>query len=391
MVIADAKTTATPAIDDDERWAVVLARDAAHDGAFVGAVLSTGIYCRPSCPARRPARERVVFFDTPGQAEAAGFRACKRCDPRAEKPDRAQLVKEICEFLDGDNDGQITLAALAWRFGVSRYHLQRTFKRAMRVSPHQYAAARRVERLKDGLRHGSDVTGALYDAGYGSSSRLYETAGATLGMTPAAYRRRGSGMNIRYTIVDSQLGRLLVGATERGVCSVKMGDRDEDLETILRKEYPAAQIERANAAEPGELSSWVSLLVQHVATGEPSLDLPLDIRVTAFQGQVYQALRAIANGQTRSYGEIAKDIGRPKAVRAVANACADNPVALTVPCHRVIRGNGDLGGYGGGVHRKRELLDREAHAVLREPQGERKNEPVGDASRTSARTALTGG
>jgi len=391
MVIADAKTTATPAIDDDERWAVVLARDAAHDGAFVGAVLSTGIYCRPSCPARRPARERVVFFDTPGQAEAAGFRACKRCDPRAEKPDRAQLVKEICEFLDGDNDGQTTLAALASRFGVSRYHLQRTFKRAMRVSPHQYAAARRVERLKDGLRHGSDVTGALYDAGYGSSSRLYETAGATLGMTPAAYRRRGSGMNIRYTIVDSQLGRLLVGATERGVCSVKMGDRDEDLETILRKEYPAAQIERANAAEPGELSSWVSLLVQHVATGEPSLDLPLDIRVTAFQGQVYQALRAIANGQTRSYGEIAKDIGRPKAVRAVANACADNPVALTVPCHRVIRGNGDLGGYGGGVHRKRELLDREAHAVLREPQGERKNEPVGDASRTSARTALTDG
>jgi len=383
MVIAEADVTTRAAIDDDERWAVVLARDSAYDGAFVGAVLSTGIYCRPSCPARRPARERVVFFDTPEHAEAAGFRACLRCDPRGEKPDRTQLAKEICEFLDSENEGQTTLAGLATRFGVSRYHLQRTFKRAMGVSPHQYAAARRVERLKDGLRNGSDVTGALYDAGYGSSSRLYESAGTTLGMTPAAYRRRGSGMSIRYTIVDSPLGRLLVGATERGVCSVKMGDRDEDLEAILQKEYPAAQIERLSSGEPAGLSHWVEALIQHIATGQPSVGLPLDIRATAFQGRVYKALRAIANGQTRSYGEIAKEIGRPKAVRAVANACADNPVALTVPCHRVIRGNGDLGGYGGGVHRKRELLAREARAALGEPQG--------DASRNSARTALTAG
>src|SRR6266496_284737 len=245
MVIAEMKVTTGAAIEDDERWEAVLARDATYDGAFVGAVLSTKIYCRPSCPARRPARERVVFFDTPDLAEAAGFRACLRCDPRGEKPDRARLVKEICEFLDGENEERITLAKLGSRFGVSPHHLQRTFKRAMGVSPHQYAAARRVERLKDGLRDGSDVTGALYDAGYGSSSRLYE------------------------------------------------------------------------------------------ATGKPSVSLPLDIRVTAFQGRVYQALRAIANGQTQSYGDIAKDIGRPKAVRAVANACADNPVALTVPCHRV--------------------------------------------------------
>src|SRR5438132_370166 len=373
MVIADASVMARTAIDDDERWAAVTERDWAYDGAFVSGVLSTGVYCRPSCPARRPARERVVFFDTPDDAEAAGFRACKRCDPRGEKPDRAQLMKEICGLLDGENVGRTTLAALASRFGVSRYHLQRTFKRAMGLSPHQYAAARRVERLKDGLRNGSDVTGALYDAGYGSSSRLYESAGATLGMTPATYRRRGSGMNIRYTILDSPLGRLLVAATERGVCSVKMGNRDEHLEAILQKEYPAAQIERFSADEPGKLSHWAEALIQHISTGEPSVDLPLDIRVTAFQGRVYQALRAIANGQTRSYGEIAKEIGRPKAVRAVANACADNPVALTVPCHRVIRGNGDLGGYGGGVHRKRELLAREARAALREPQGERKN------------------
>ena len=326
-------------------------------------MLSTRIYCRPSCPARRPARERVVFFGTPDLAEAAGFRACLRCDPRGEKPDRRIVVKEICEFLDSESDGQITLAVLASRFGVSRYHLQRTFKQTTGVSPHQYVAARRVERLKNGLRNGSDVTGALYDAGYGSSSRLYESAGTTLGMTPAAYRRRGSGMSIRYTIVDSQLGRLLVGTTERGVCSVKLGDRDEDLEATLWKEYPAAQIERSRGGEPGELSQWVEALLQHIATGEPSVKLPLDIRVTAFQGRVYQALRSIANGQTRSYGDIAREIGRPKAVRAVANACADNPVALTVPCHRIIRSDGDIGGYGGGVHRKRELLSREARAA----------------------------
>jgi AraC family transcriptional regulator of adaptative response/methylated-DNA-[protein]-cysteine methyltransferase len=372
MVIAEMTVTTRAAIEDDERWQAVLARDAAYDGAFVGAVLSTRIYCRPSCPARRPARERVVFFDTPDLAEAAGFRACLRCDPRGEKPDRGRLVKEICEFLDGESEERITLAALGSRFGVSPYHLQRTFKRAMGVSPHQYAAARRVERLKEGLRNGSDVTGALYDAGYGSSSRLYESAGVTLGMTPAAYRRRGSGMSIRYTIVDSQLGRLLVGATERGVCSVKMGDRDEGLEATLRKEYPAAQIERSRGGGPGELSEWVEALLQHIATGEPSVKLPLDIRVTAFQGRVYQALRSIANGQTRSYAEIAREIGRPKAVRAVANACANNPVALTVPCHRIIRGNGDIGGYGGGVERKRKLLASEARAALREPQGERK-------------------
>jgi AraC family transcriptional regulator of adaptative response/methylated-DNA-[protein]-cysteine methyltransferase len=363
MVIAEMKVTTGAAIEDDERWEAVLARDATYDGAFVGAVLSTKIYCRPSCPARRPARERVVFFDTPDLAEAAGFRACLRCDPRGEKPDRARLVKEICEFLDGENEERITLAKLGSRFGVSPHHLQRTFKRAMGVSPHQYAAARRVERLKDGLRDGSDVTGALYDAGYGSSSRLYESAGTTLGMTPAAYRRRGSGMRIRYTIVDSQLGRLLVGATERGVCSVKMGDRDEDLEAILLKEYPAAQIERLSGGEQGELSRWVEALLQHVATGKPSVDLPLDIRVTAFQGRVYQVLRSIANGQTQSYADIAKEIGRPTAVRAVANACADNPVALTVPCHRVIRSNGDIGGYGGGVERKRKLLASEARAA----------------------------
>ena len=370
-------------LDDETLWRTWESRDTSMVGRFVIAVGSTGIYCRPGCPARMPKRENVRFFADCDEAEAAGFRACKRCKPRERFEDGSALVEEACEMLAESADERPRLAAIGRRLGVSTGRLQRMFRRTLGVTPGEYAAARRVERLKDGLRNGSDVTGALYDAGYGSSSRLYESAGTTLGMTPAAYRRRGLGMSIRYTIVDSQLGRLLVGATERGVCSVKMGDRDEDLEAILRKEYPAAQIERAGAGEPGGLSHWVEALIQHIATGDPSVDLPLDIRVTAFQGRVYQALRSIANGKTRSYGEIAKEIGRPKAVRAVANACADNPVALTVPCHRVIRGNGDIGGYGGGVQRKRELLAREARAALREPPG--------DTSRTSARTALTDG
>jgi AraC family transcriptional regulator of adaptative response/methylated-DNA-[protein]-cysteine methyltransferase len=378
-------------MDEETLWRAAESRDTSMIGLFVIAVTSTGIYCRPGCPARMPKRENVRFFADCEGAEAAGFRSCLRCKPRERFEDNsADLVRRACAMLDADSHDPPGLATVSRRLGVSTARLQRMFRRTLGITPGEYAAARRVERLKDGLRNGSDVTGALYDAGYGSSSRLYESAGTTLGMTPAAYRRRGSGMRIRYTIVDSQLGRLLVGATERGVCSVKMGDRDEDLEEILRKEYPAAQIERAAAGERNQLSQWVEALVQHIATGEPSVDLPLDIRVTAFQGRVYQALRSIANGQTRSYGDIAKDIGRPKAVRAVANACADNPVALTVPCHRVIRSNGGIGGYGGGVHRKRELLAREARA-LREPQGERKNEPQGDASTTSARTAPIGG
>ena len=363
MIRTQLRLMTTELIDEERRWQAVEERDAAFDGAFITAVRSTGIYCRPSCPARRPRRDRVVFFETPDLAEAAGFRACLRCDPRGERPDRAGIVKEICEYLDGETEGQVTLAVLGSRFGVSRYHLQRTFKRVMGVSPRQYAAARRVERLKDGLRNGSDVTGALYDAGYGSSSRLYESAPTVLGMTPGAYGRGGRGMRIGYTIVDCPLGRMLVGATERGVCSVGLGDRDEALEEALHREYPAAEIAPWGGGETGGLLTWAEVLLKHIETGQPSLSLPLDIQVTAFQGRVYQALRSIANGGTRSYGDIAREIGQPRAARAVARACATNPVPITVPCHRVIRGNGDIGGYGGGVERKRKLLASEARAA----------------------------
>ena len=360
--------TTTTVLDDERRWQAVQSRDDAFDGLFVTGVRSTGIYCRPSCPARQPARERVVFFETSAQAEAAGFRACKRCDPRGEKRDRRQLVREVAAYLDDESDAPVTLAALGKRFDVSPYHLQRNFKRIMGVSPHQYAAARRVERLKGELRNGRDVTGALYEAGYGSSSRLYESAPATLGMTPGAYGRGGLGMRIGYMIMDCPLGRMLVGATERGVCSVGLGDDDEALEARLRREYPAAEIGRWGGGETGGLLVWAEALLKHIEAGQPSVSLPLDIQVTAFQGRVYSALRTIANGETRSYSAIARQIGEPKAARAVARACATNPVPLTVPCHRVIRENGDIGGYGGGVERKRELLATEG-AVLREPQG----------------------
>jgi AraC family transcriptional regulator, regulatory protein of adaptative response / methylated-DNA-[protein]-cysteine methyltransferase len=357
MIGAKLSLVTTPKVLDDEtRWEAVTARDDAFDGLFVTGVRSTGIYCRPSCPARQPARERVVFFETPAQAEAAGFRACKRCDPRGEKRDRRQLVREVAAYLDGESESTVTLAALGKHFSVSPFQLQRNFKRIMGVSPYQYAAARRVERLKGELRNGRDVTGALYEAGYGSSSRLYETAPATLGMTPGAYGRGGLGMRIGYTIMDCPLGRMLVGATERGVCSVGLGDDDEALEVRLRREYPAAEIARWGGGETGGLLVWAQALLKHIEAGQPSLDLPLDIQVTAFQGRVYSALRSIANGETRSYSAIARQIGEPKAARAVARACATNPVPLTVPCHRVIREDGDVGGYGGGVERKRKLL-----------------------------------
>ncbi len=363
MVSTQLRLMRIEVIDEQRRWRAVEERDAAYDGKFVTAVRSTGIYCRPSCPARRPARERVVFFDTADLAEAAGYRACLRCDPRGEKPDRGVLVKEICEYLDSETEAPVTLEALSSRFAISRYHLQRTFKRVMGVSPHQYATARRVERLKGELRNGRDVTGALYDAGYGSSSRLYESAPAVLGMTPGTYGRGGLGMRIGYMIVECPLGRMLVGATERGVCSVRLGDRDAELEEALLKEYPAAEIARWGGGETAGLATWVEALVNHIKAGQPSINLPLDIQVTAFQDRVYRALRSIPNGETRSYSGIARQIGQPRAARAVARACATNPVALTVPCHRIIRENGDIGGYGGGVERKRKLLATEARAA----------------------------
>jgi len=342
-------------IDVDRAWRAVLARDADADGEFVTAVKTTGIYCRPSCPARHPKRENVQFFATNAEAERSGYRACKRCKPN-EVHRHTLLVQQVCDEIEARIDAPPTLAELSAATGMSPFHLQRVFKRVMGISPRQYADAKRLERLKLGLRvEHSDVTTAGYDAGYGSSSRLYEHAPRQLGMTPGVYRHGGCGMHVRYSIVDSPLGRLLVGTTERGVCKVSIGDDDDALRATLCQEYPEAEL-----TQDDEINPWVADVLGCLEGRKPRIDLPLDVQATAFQRRVWQELRAIPCGETRSYAEVAVAIGEPKAARAVANACGRNPVAIVVPCHRVVRNDGSLGGYHWGVERKAQLLAQEA-------------------------------
>jgi AraC family transcriptional regulator of adaptative response/methylated-DNA-[protein]-cysteine methyltransferase len=342
--------------DAEAAWAAVLRRDARFDGSFVYAVASTGVYCRPTCPSRRPRRDRVAFLPGPAAAEAAGYRACRRCRPARPGPgDPALSVERARAFIDGHLDEAVTLARLGKAVGLSPAHLQRVFKRATGMSPKAYLRARRVERFKDRLRKGDDVTTATYEAGYGSGSRVYEQSDAVLGMTPGTYGKGGLGMRISYTILASPLGRLLVAATERGVCAVALGDGDEALETELRREYPRARLERS----AGELRAWVESVLALVKGAEAAAAVPLDLQATSFQWAVWRALQAIPAGRTRSYGEIAADLGRPGAARAVARACASNRLALVVPCHRAVRGDGEAGGYRWGKARKQRLLDRE--------------------------------
>lgn len=335
-------------------WQAVLERDQKADGTFVYAVRSTGIYCRPSCPSRRPHRDQVVFFARPELAGEAGFRECLRCQPRGIQP-QVELAQRICHYIENNLDGPLTLDDLSQELNVSPHHLQRVFKKIMGVSPRQYAEAYRLNQLKARLREGEAVTSAIYEAGYGSSSRLYERAPQQLGMTPAAYRKGGNGMSIEFAIVDSPLGKLLVAATERGVCSVAMGDEEATLEAALRKEFPNATLQRQDRA----LGQWVEQILEHLNGRQTNLDLPLAITYTPFQKRVWDELRSIPYGSTRSYSQVAQAIGQPTAMRAVARACATNPVALIIPCHRVIREGGDLGGYRWGLERKRALLNQE--------------------------------
>ncbi len=340
-------------MQSETQWRQVMERDARQDGRFVFAVRTTGIYCRPSCPSRRPRRDSVEFFDGPQQAERAGYRACLRCKP-TEISSQARSALKARQLLD-EAEGTITLAELSKRVGISPFHLQRLFKRATGLSPREYQSARRMQHFKHGLRKGDDVTTAIYDAGFGSPSRLYERASQQLGMTPGAYRRAGKGMTIRYAIVPSPLGRLLVAATPRGLCAVRFGESAVDLERGLREEFHAADIHRDDAA----LRPYVESLLSSLRGERITLDLPLDVRATAFQKKVWDALREIPPGETRSYSDVARTIGDPKAVRAVATACAHNPVALAVPCHRVVRSDGELAGYRWGIDRKKKLLERE--------------------------------
>ncbi|MGH9734901.1 MAG: bifunctional DNA-binding transcriptional regulator/O6-methylguanine-DNA methyltransferase Ada [Candidatus Acidiferrales bacterium] len=349
----------------DAFWRLVLAHDRSADGTFVYGVRSTGIYCRPSCPSRRPRRHQVVFFALPEAAERQGFRECRRCKPRkiGTRDPKIAIVARVCRDIEArltsdetaGADSRITLSALSASTGMSAHQLERTFRGVMGITPRQYADERRMRHLKSSLKKGNDVTTALYDAGFGSSSRLYERAPVQLGMTPATYRRGGQGMSIRYTIADSPLGRLLVAATQRGISAVYLGESDQRLEAALKEEYPRANLEPGKA----KLSAWVSRIVDHLRGRGPHLDLPTDIQATAFQRRVWEELRRIPYGTTKTYGEVARAIGRPTAIRAVARACATNPVSVVVPCHRVVRGDGNLAGYRWGIDRKRELLERE--------------------------------
>jgi AraC family transcriptional regulator of adaptative response/methylated-DNA-[protein]-cysteine methyltransferase len=342
---------------DDNLWQAVLARDTRSDGRFVYAVESTGIYCRPSCPSRKPKRRSVRFFAGPDVAELAGFRECRRCQPRAGVPPAPGLdhVRTAARFIAAHADEPITLSILAAHVGTSPFHLQRTFSRLLGVSPRGYQDALRAQRFRRDLRSGKPLTGAIYDAGYGSSSRVYEQRPTGRGITPGEYRSGAKGMSIAFTIVSSSLGRLLVAGTSKGLCSVKLGDRDDALERDLHREYPSADIVRAR----GGLADWVKQIVAHLDGRVPNIDLPLDIKATAFQWKVWRRLQSIPYGQTCSYSEVARAIGAPRAVRAVARACATNHVCLVVPCHRVVQKDGGLGGYRWGVERKRRLLQKE--------------------------------
>jgi AraC family transcriptional regulator of adaptative response/methylated-DNA-[protein]-cysteine methyltransferase len=348
--------------NEDDLYERMVARDRTLDGFVYVGVTSTGVYCRAgSCPSRTPKRANVRFYDSPDDAEAAGFRACLRCKPRDTEPQLA-YVERACRYIEEHIDEPITLDALGEAVSVSPTHLQRTFKRIVGVSPREYAARLRVSGLKTSLRNGADVTTAIYDAGFSSPSRLYERANSDLGMTPNTYRNGGNGQTITYAIAGSPLGRVLVGMTNRGVCAVRLGDDDAELEDGLKQEFPSAQIQRGN----GDHADWVNAVVSTLSGKRPAADVPLDIAATAFQQRVWDALKSIPSGETRTYTDLAEAIGNPAAVRAVAHACAANPVAVVVPCHRVIRTDGGLGGYRWGLERKEALLAQEAAVTVGE-------------------------
>ncbi|MGB8011784.1 MAG: bifunctional DNA-binding transcriptional regulator/O6-methylguanine-DNA methyltransferase Ada [Terriglobales bacterium] len=346
---------------NDRRWQAVVGRDSSFDGAFVFGVSSTGIFCRPSCPAKRPRRENVSFFDHSLQAEQAGYRACLRCCPKAvDGNPQSALVRAMCRYIerhvaDQHIEDRLTLGLLAKEFRRSSFHLQRTFKSVLGVSPKAYIDACRLRQVKQNLQAGHSVTTALYAAGYGSSSRLYERTATQLGMTPEKYRRGAVAAVVRYTIADSPLGRMLIGATDKGICAIQFASSDQQLQQGLIREFPFA-VRRRDDDAMSECRKQLARLLQGQETN-PSL--PLDIRATAFQRRVWEALQEIPRGETRSYSAVAKKIGMPKATRAVARACATNPVAVAIPCHRVVRQDGELGGYRWGIERKELLLAME--------------------------------
>jgi len=344
----------------EQCWAAVRNRDRSFDGRFFFGVLTTGVYCRPSCPARPALRRNVRFYPTPAAAERDGLRPCKRCRPLEAAGADLARIHELCRYIETHLDETLTLEHLAAQAGLSRFHLQRKFKRALGLSPKQYIEASRLRALKGALKESKDVAGAVYEAGFGSGSRVYERADARLGMTPNRYRQGGRGVEITYATAQSPLGLLLIAATDRGVCFVEFGKSERALVEALGKEYPDAALLPMRQPPGREFRRWMDGLARYLEGARPSLDLPLDVRATAFQMRVWNYLQTIPYGAVRSYGEVASAIGQPSAARAVARACASNRVALAIPCHRVIRGSGDPGGYRWGLERKRALLKMES-------------------------------
>ena len=338
-------------------WQAVLNHDPSFDGRFYYGVVTTGVFCRPSCPGRRPLQQNVRFFDTPQQAESTGLRACLRCRPLAlaGTDPHSERIKKLCRYIERcvEHDTAPSLQELSREAGLSPFHLQRSFKAIAGVTPRQYADACRVKMLKANLQSGHSVTRSMVDAGYGSASRLYEKSDMLLGMTPGEYRRGGAGVHIRYTMLDTRFGPLLLAASERGVCSIQFGNENERL---LETEFPQALLERSDA-EP--LQGWAQAVGEYLDGRNPRLDLPLDIQATAFQRSVWEYLQTIPRGATKSYSAVAAGIGKPKAARAVARACAANRIAIAIPCHRVVRETGEPGGYRWGKERKEKILAEE--------------------------------
>lgn len=341
----------------DSRWAAVVERRQEADGTFVYSVITTGVYCRPSCSSRTARPEHVRFFEAPAQAESAGFRPCLRCRPDQSSPKERQVgvITELCRYIEASEQPP-TLEELARRAGWSRYHLQRKFKAITGLTPRGYAAAVRSEKVRRELRKGESVTEAIYQSGYNSSGRFYEASDQMLGMTPSRYRAGGADTDIHFAVGECSLGNILVARSAKGVCAIYLGDDPNALAHTLEDQFPAANL----LAGDRDFEQLVARVVGFVEAPELGLDLPLDIRGTAFQQRVWEVLRQIPAGQTLSYAEVAKRLGNPSAVRAVAGACAANRLAVVIPCHRVVRSDGSLSGYRWGVERKKMLLERES-------------------------------